>query len=533
MSTQAEFAAGPAAPKLPRAVTAPVKRRWEAADTVIAISVGLVVIIVGIFALLCVQGYYATIEGTKTRGQTAANIVADETRWVIASALTLAQGSAGAFNNDPALANAETQRRFSRVTGLMPAKLALGVYDASGKAVVDASSPGVPTDITDRDYFKSLAGGTEWMLSAQEKNTTTGKSTFAVVRRIGPADQFLGAVMIAIDADVLENFAAPQNLGASSTISIVRSDGWVIARLPPLTEPLNAAGTAGFEKLNQGETGSYLSSGSLVDGLVRMVSYRHVDSLGYIATAAIAVDTALSGLWTSIWIVSLLIGPIAVALLAGSFLTARLVRRTQATSRSLAMAVEHNEVLFREIHHRVKNNLQSVSSLLQMQPIPRDIKINMGQRIAAMSAVHEHIYRSNDFATVRVKGYLETLIGTLRSGHDPSVEVIEDIADIAVDKDAATPLGLIVNEVLSNAFKHAFADGRKGVLKISLHDEGDRRARLVVEDNGPGFDPEAPSKGIGRRLIDALTAQMGGEARFEPAEGGGSRFTMSFPLAAI
>jgi two-component sensor histidine kinase len=166
-----------------------------------------------------------------------------------------------------------------------------------------------------------------------------------------------------------------------------------------------------------------------------------------------------------------------------------------------------------------------------MQPIPREVKVNMGQRIAAMSAVHEHIYRSNDFATVRVKNYLDTLIGTLRGGYDPNVEVVQDIDELAVDKDAATPLGLIVNEVVSNAFKHAFADGRAGRLGISLKRESEGTARLVIEDNGPGFDPDAPSKGIGRRLIDALTAQLGGSVRFEPAEGGGARFTLTFPLA--
>jgi two-component sensor histidine kinase len=510
----------------------PAKRRWEAADTVIAISVLLVLVIVGIFALLCVQGFATTLEMTKTRGQVAANIVAEETRWVVSSGLTLAKGAAGAFNNDPAQASAATLARFNTVTALMPTKISLGVYDATGKSVAGASSPGVPADITDRDYFQTLLNGADWAISAQEKDVTTGKATFAVVRRIGGPGQFLGATMIAIDAGVLENFAAPQNLGDGSTVSIVRSDGWVIARLPSLTEPLNLAGSDAFTRLNEGDTGSYRSSISPVDGRERMVSYRHVDDLGYIAIASIALDTAINPLWSSIWIVSLLIAPIAAALLIGSFVTARLLRRTQATSRSLAAAVEHNEVLFREIHHRVKNNLQSVASLLQMQPIPREIKINMGQRIAAMSAVHEHIYRSSDFAIVRVKSYLQTLIQNIRGGQDPNVQVVERIDDLSVDKDIATPLGLILNEVVSNAFKHAFTDPHGAVVTVSLTREGEMTGMLTVEDNGTGFDPSAPSKGIGRRLIDALTSQLGGTAKFEVAAGGGSKFTLVFPLAA-
>jgi two-component sensor histidine kinase len=195
--------------------------------------------------------------------------------------------------------------------------------------------------------------------------------------------------------------------------------------------------------------------------------------------------------------------------------------------------VAHNEVLFREIHHRVKNNLQSVASLLQMQPIPREIKANMGQRIAAMSAVHEHIYRSNDFDTVRVSDYLRTLIAQLRAGHDPRIEVVEELDDLSVERDGATPVGLIVNEVISNAFKHAFPDGRDGKITVQLERTDDEHGRLTIEDNGVGYDADSPAKGIGRRLIKALTQQIGGESKVEMPPGGGSRFTLDFPLAQV
>jgi two-component sensor histidine kinase len=180
----------------------------------------------------------------------------------------------------------------------------------------------------------------------------------------------------------------------------------------------------------------------------------------------------------------------------------------------------------------VKNNLQSVASLLQMQPIPREIKVNMGQRIAAMSAVHEHIYRSGNFETVRVKDYLQTLIASIRAGHDPQVKVVEVLEDLSVGRETATPLGLILNEVVSNAFKHAFPDGHEGMLTVRLTRLEDGRGQLTIEDNGVGFDPQTPTKGIGRRLIAALTQQINGESRFETALGGGSLFTLSFPLSS-
>jgi two-component sensor histidine kinase len=530
MSTVDVASAAPTV-KLPQPKVPPkARRRWEAADTVIALVVSLVILIVAIFALLCFQGYYSTIESAKTRAQAAADIIAEETRWVISTAVTLANGAAGAFNRDPSQASAETLKRFTAVTDKMPAKLALGVYDATGTLIADASSAGVPASIADHDYFKAVAAGQDWAISAQETDSSSGRAVFSVVQRLGTPEKFTGVTLIAIDASVLEAFAAPHNLGANSAVTIVRADGWIIGRYPSLTQLTSAAPNGALDRLTAAESGSYISPASPLDGQVRIVSYRQAKDLGYIAIAAISMNTALASLWYAIWIISWLIAPIALALLVGSFVTARLLRRTQATSRSLSTALEHNEILFREIHHRVKNNLQSVSSLLQLQPIPREIKADMGQRIAAMSAVHEHIYRSNIFSRVQVKEYLRTLIDNLRAGSNPDVSVVEDLEDLAVDKDAATPLGLIVNEVVSNAFKHAFPDGRKGAVTISLKAEADGRGRLTVRDDGIGFDPDAPAKGIGRRLIGALTSQLKGEAS-QTSGPNGSEFTLTFPLA--
>jgi two-component sensor histidine kinase len=207
-----------------------------------------------------------------------------------------------------------------------------------------------------------------------------------------------------------------------------------------------------------------------------------------------------------------------------------MLRQSARTQARLAAALQHNDVLFREIHHRVKNNLQSVGSLLQMQPIPKEIKANMGQRIAAMSAVHEHIYRTGNFSTVLANEYLATLIENIRAGAGPNVRVVEQLETIAVDKDAATPLGLILNEVVSNAFKHAFPGGREGTITVRMEREGPDRARLTVEDNGDGFDPAAPVKGIGQRLIKALTLQIGGTSEMTTGPNG-SRFTLVFPTA--
>jgi two-component sensor histidine kinase len=530
MTAGVETAAKTVVPPESQASASPKpRRRWEAADTVIAASIGLVAVIVGIFVLLCIQGYYTTIEGTKTRGSTAASIVAEGTNWIFASGFTKLDGIARAIGNDPANAGAPTLAMFESATERTPSAVSLGVYDATGNVVAAASSPGAPATIGDKDYFAAVRGGAEHALSAQEKDAATGEPTFALTRRLELNGAFMGAALVMFDGDVMRRLAEPQQMPQGSTMSIIRDDGWVIARYPPLPEPLYLGDTPNYALLTSAESGSYTSAGSPADGVPRMVSFVHIPDPGYYALAAISLPTALGGLWYSIIVVSLLMAPIAIALLIGSFITARLLRRSQQQSRSLAAALEHNEILFREIHHRVKNNLQSINSLIQLQQIPRDVKLDMSQRVSAMAAVHEHIYRSNNFATVFVKGYLHSLVENIRAGYGPQVEVVEEITDVAVDKDAATPLGLVVSEVVANAFKHAFADGRAGKVRVSLAAGDDGTARLTVSDNGVGFDPEAPTRGIGRRLISGLVAQLRGEMS-HVSDATGSTFTLTFPL---
>lgn len=505
------------------------RRRWEAADSVVAGSTLLVAAIVGIFILLCVQGYNSALENARKRALTAANIVAEETHWVFATAKASLDFLATRLDGDPA-ATPDALADFEAAATTIPMDMRVGIYDASGTLTESgpATSP-LRDSIAGNDFFQSVAGGERWAISAQEKNPETGAATFAVARRLDGLGGFEGAAVLIIEADVLRRLGESQELGTGSTISVVRTDGWIIARSLPLPAPMNISGTANYERLMEAESGSYISASSPADGVARIVGFRRVDEHGYIAVASLSKEVVLSGLWTSIWIVSLLLAPIAVALLVGSFVTAGLLRRSEATSRSLAAALEHNETLFREIHHRLKNNLQSVNSLLQLHAIPREVRADMSQRIAAMSAVHEHIYRSNTFSQVRVKDYLHTLIANIRAGQDPRVQVVEDIHDVAVDKDAATPLGLIVNEVVSNSFKHAFIDGRDGIVTVSLKALGDGNATLTVRDNGLGFDPASPVKGIGRRLIQGLTAQLQGETN--QVSDNGSVFTLTFPLA--
>jgi two-component sensor histidine kinase len=505
-------------------------RRWEAADTVITLVSALIFIIFAVFAALCVQGYATSVNSAKARAQTGADIVGQETRWLVGAIGSALDAVDAKLSMLPATLEVADKADLDTTLRSLPIGSRLAIYDAQGFVLPTAGAAELPADISQMDFFATLPGENDWVVLPQDDRAAEVPPVIVFARALG-TDVFAGAALLSISADVLRQFHEPLNLGPDSSVNIVRSDGWMISRDPPLAGKRNIAETSPFwPEVSTSETGTYTAT-SQVDGVTRVVGYRNLTDLGLVVYATISQDTIVRNLWTSIWIVSALLVPFALVLFAGSLWTARLLRRSASTQRTLAKAVEHNDVLFREIHHRVKNNLQSVASLLQMQPIPREIKTNMGQRIAAMSAVHEHIYRSGNFETVHVKDYIQTLLASIRAGHDPNVQVVADLNDLPVDKDAATPLGLILNEVASNAFKHAFADGREGKVTVRLARTPEGMGQLTVEDNGVGFDPQVPAKGIGRRLIGALTQQLGGESSFETAPGGGSLFTLTFPLA--
>ncbi len=471
-------------------VTPRRKRSWEAADTVLSLTLFLLIAVFGIFAFLVWQGYGRTLDDARQTATASATIVAEEVR--------------------------------SSLSG----RLDLLAYVATTSALPEAVPPEgirlLGLDAIDSDFLAPLAEGAKWTIS-----TRTHEVPVELAYRIERNGVLAGAAVLSLPEDYLQTLVISLDLGPKSSVSVLRADGKVAIRLPRPEAPLDLGGSDVLKTLSSAASGSYLSPSSPADGVPRIVGFRRLDALGLIAIAAVSQDAVLGQLWHSVQIVLFLMIPIGLALLLGSFLTARLLRESASTQRSLATALEQNQLLFREIHHRVKNNLQSVSALLNLHPIPREMKVELGQRISAMSAVHEHIYRSNNFATVELASYLQTLVTDLRSGLGPGVTVRTDFADLQVDSDAATPLGLIFSEAVSNAIKHAFADGREGVLDLSLRQENGEGI-LGVRDNGVGYDPQVPARGIGRKLILALSQQIRGEASF--SSGDGSLFQLRFPL---
>ena len=204
-----------------------------------------------------------------------------------------------------------------------------------------------------------------------------------------------------------------------------------------------------------------------------------------------------------------------------SFLV-RDMTEVEAASKRLRTLVNEKDVLLRELHHRVKNNLQVISSLLSLQHgFVKDVKVrgvlrDCENRIFTMSLIHEHLYGADDLSHVELTRYLRDLVSHLSASaqrSDIEVRYLPCEDSVAVTADVAIPCGLILNELLSNAVKHAFptAGGRIAV-KVRRH-EG--TLRIAVSDDGVGLPADynwenAPSLGL--RIVRTLARQLGGYA---------------------
>jgi PAS domain S-box-containing protein len=200
--------------------------------------------------------------------------------------------------------------------------------------------------------------------------------------------------------------------------------------------------------------------------------------------------------------------------------------------------LREKEVLLREIHHRVKNNLQIVSSLLHLQSAaskdPGVVKLfeDSRRRVNTMASVHDILYQSPDLDRVAIPSYIEKLVSALRATHaqlGPDIQVVTQVSVPYLDLQCAVPCGLIVSELTTNAFKYAFERREKGTILILLRETAPGQLRLTVQDDGCGMpkDTSGATEGFGLHLVRLLAGQIGGS--LEISSGPGTELSVTFP----
>ena len=196
-------------------------------------------------------------------------------------------------------------------------------------------------------------------------------------------------------------------------------------------------------------------------------------------------------------------------------------------NKALAQKNEEKKAMLKEIHHRVKNNLQVVNSLLKLQSRDLDDEKTVAmfkeaqKRVLSMALLHEKMYRSDDLQYIDVQDHItllvEDLVNTYAVGKTIATKI--NIEDVQIGIRTLVPLGLLINEIITNALKHGFKDLDQGEISIHLQQEEGLRHKLIIGDNGVGLQREATSSGIGKKLIDAFTRQINGSIEQLQQEG--------------
>jgi len=219
------------------------------------------------------------------------------------------------------------------------------------------------------------------------------------------------------------------------------------------------------------------------------------------------------------------IASLAIISLIGMFSSMKNIRRKrkklQILNKELELKNKQNELLLKEIHHRVKNNLELVKSLISLQAsqlqdsATKDAMIASQNRVESMGIIHQKLYQGENLESIEMKDYFinlsEGILDTFNSEDRVKIECVMD--QLELDVDTAVPIGLIVNELLTNALKYAFPNNQKGNIKISLLRDKSDILTLNVSDNGVGKTQDAPPKGtgFGWQLINLLTQQLNGK----------------------
>lgn len=457
----------------------------------------------------------------ETRGSAYSQVVATNIQWLMEASYQALGRIDAAVGDSLTSPPASAIEDLNAAVGSLPVAVQGWVFDAAGEPRLTNARSTQRVNVSDREYFIATRDGAEYFISSLLLSRSTNTQVFAVAKRIVRDGQFVGTAIIVIPAGYMETFRHSLELGPESTVGLLRSDGMMVSRSPVPEEATDLSGYVLFtDYLQKNDEGVYVAA-SPTDGIQRIVGYRRIAGFPLIAVASIAMEEAFTSFWQTVGILAAVVGP---GILGLSFFGLQ----TSKAQVDLKAALDRNQTLFREIHHRVKNNLQQVLALIQLQPLNPETKAEMARRIGAMVSVHEHMYRSDQYEHVSANNYLPPLIEGVRSSFAKPVELNTDIAAAILDRDHALPLALICNEVFANAVKHAFPDDRQAKISVALEQITVQRAKLTIKDNGVGFDPEARSTGMGTRLIKSLAVQL--DATVKVDFDNGTAFTLEFDV---
>ena len=462
---------------------------------------------------------------------------------------------------------------------------------ANGQTVCTSRDPSIalsdPAVVLQRDWFSRLRAGESQVVMRTTSTHINEPGVVVAVRSERPMGGFDGAMTAIIPLSTLRPDIEDPALPEGAQVALTDAAGKILTATNSAAFAVRRGGTVSGWVQRARDSGSSLFEADTVDGQHRvyagaalagrdvyvlmsapapgMLSWARLNPIGSLLLPLVAWLTAFAAVMLVSerivvrWLIYL--ERIASIYARGRF-TVRPVqaRHAPAEMRRLAETLDHlgetialrdatirasldeKDALMREIHHRVKNNLQIISSMLSMQQrsLTDDAaKAAMGdtrQRISALALIYRTLYQSDNIRHADARDFLTDLVGQLMSadiGRGPAVETDVQADSLIVDPDKLAPLALWLVEAVSNAQKHAFA-GRGGRLDVRFSVDGDTSV-LEVQDDGPGPDEATMRGGVGRTLMGAFAKQLRGSAELIAGPNGGSiaRMVFATPEAVV
>ncbi|HWE44508.1 MAG TPA: sensor histidine kinase [Caulobacteraceae bacterium] len=454
-------------------------------------------------------------------------------------------------------------------------------FDAAGRAVCASDGTRIIQDISGTSWFRRIADGEQQVLARAPAAGSQGSpEMFVAVRDVEADGAFRGVLIAELPLTDFAPAARDNTLPHDAEVAVTDESGSILSATDHKAFP--AAGHTGWvgDAAREGSSlfyardaagrdrvfvGAPLAGDDVfvlisapTEGAFSWARLNPVSSIGlpllFFALAVLAVIAAAERVvvrWleyleriASIYAkgrftvrpVQARNAPLEIRMLAITL--DQMADAIDARDASLRDSIEHKDALMREIHHRVKNNLQVISSLLNMQqrsltdPAARAAMSDTRQRITALALIYRALYQSADLRRVDVRQFLEELISQLvandagRGGQVVKTELTADA--LVIDPDKLAPLALWAVEAISNAQKHAFV-ARGGVLRVRFT-VGPEVCTLEVEDDGPGpANTDDPARGLGRTLMTAFARQLRGDSDIVAAPDGGVLARLSFP----
>ena len=381
-----------------------------------------------------------------------------------------------------------------------------------------------PINITDREYFSVPAAGQLWYTSSLLVSRLNGDQIFVFSKRLVRGGKFAGVAIVSFNVALFSEIWASLGLDKESTVSIIRDDGQLVARYPLADGPLDLSKYVLFtDYLPKSPSGVY-SAISPADGVARFVGYRKVAGTELVALASISTATAYQLFWPNTLVAARPLGAdgdragvrVLVDRAAGQERLSAAGRACQRTGAQQAAVPGHPPP------REKQSAVGAVADPHAEHPVGNQVR-PAGPHRRDDRRARTHV-PAGSVSEIEAHELIPSIIAPLQSAFGANHDFVTDIEPLAVDRDFATPLALLVNEVVTNALKYAYPDGKTGTIRISLHKRGAPNGRSSSSPTtGSASIPDEVVSGMGNRLIKGMVLQLEGTSSY--ARDGGTTFT--------